>query len=155
MAQTIITMSAYETSAETFFSTLQKYKVELLLDVRLHNTNQLAGFTKRRDLEYFCRAIAGADYAWEPKLSPDQEILQPYLHHTIGFDEFESGYRALMESRDGVGLFRREYGRYGSVALLGTSTKKRHSHAEVLAHLLAEKDPDATVVNFIPAEIGE
>lgn len=153
--QKIITLSAYETSAETFFSCLERYEVGLLLDVRLHNTNQLAGFTKRRDLEYFCRAIAKCDYAWDADFSPDEELLKPYLHHEIDFDEFQSGYRALMASRDGVALFERRYGSYGSVALLGTSTAKRHSHAEVLAHLLAEKDPDAQVVNFLPREIGE
>ncbi len=46
MSRSVITLSAYQTTAERFFTTLVDHKVDLLLDVRLHNTNQLCGFTK-------------------------------------------------------------------------------------------------------------
>ena len=49
----IHTLSAYETSAEEFFKRLVDWKVDLVVDTRLKNTNQLAGFTKRDDLAYF------------------------------------------------------------------------------------------------------
>lgn len=139
MAQSIITLSAYQTTAEAFFTTLINHKVDLLLDVRLHNTNQLCGFTKQRDLAYFAKTIAHAAYAHEVQLAPTQELLQPYLHKDIDFDEYASGYRALIEGRDGLALYGREFGSYASVAILGTATKKRRSHAEVLADMLAER----------------
>ena len=63
MSQTFMTLSAYETSAEDFFTKLIDAKIDLLVDVRLHNTNQLCGFTKERDLAYFVKTIVGAAYA--------------------------------------------------------------------------------------------
>ncbi|MEY8436805.1 DUF488 domain-containing protein [Atopobiaceae bacterium 24-176] len=138
MSRSVITLSAYQTTAERFFTTLVDHKVDLLLDVRLHNTNQLCGFTKQRDLAYFARVIAHCDYLHDVDLAPSQELLQPYLHHDIDFDEYASGYRALIEGRGGIALFDKDAGTHGSIAILGTATKKRRSHAEVLAQMVAD-----------------
>lgn len=138
MSRSVITLSAYQTTAERFFTILVDHKVDLLLDVRLHNTNQLCGFTKQRDLAYFAKVIAHADYLHDVDLAPSQELLQPYLHHDIDFDEYASGYRALIEGRGGIAIFDRDAGPHASVAILGTATKKRRSHAEVLAQMVAE-----------------
>ncbi|MGN1023019.1 MAG: hypothetical protein ACI4OJ_05945, partial [Lachnospiraceae bacterium] len=56
------TLSAYETSAEAFFTALKDHHTDLVLDIRLHNSNQLCGFTKERDLAYLVPALTGADY---------------------------------------------------------------------------------------------
>ena len=55
-------LSAYQTTAQEFFDRLKAWNVDLVLDVRLKNTNQLAGFTKQEDLEYFTHEIVHADY---------------------------------------------------------------------------------------------
>ncbi len=49
-------------SAQMFFGKLQNAGVKRLIDVRLNNVSQLAGFTKKKDLEYFLRVIADIDY---------------------------------------------------------------------------------------------
>jgi hypothetical protein len=41
-----------------------------VLDIRLNNRSQLAGFSKATDLEYFLRAIAGIEYRHLPGLAP-------------------------------------------------------------------------------------
>ena len=41
----IFTMGSSGKTAEEFFNNIDKNKVELLLDVRLHNHSQLLGFT--------------------------------------------------------------------------------------------------------------
>jgi hypothetical protein len=58
---TLFTIGFAGKSAEEFFTALRAAGVERLIDVRLNNVSQLAGFTKRRDLECFLKVIAGID----------------------------------------------------------------------------------------------
>ena len=44
-------LSAYQTTAQDFFDRLKAWSTDLVLDVRLKNTNQLAGFTKQEESE--------------------------------------------------------------------------------------------------------
>ncbi|MBM3713438.1 MAG: DUF488 domain-containing protein, partial [Actinobacteria bacterium] len=58
----IFTMGYTHKSAKVFFNLLIKNKVEVLVDIRLNNTSQLAGFTKQKDLEYFAKVIGNIRY---------------------------------------------------------------------------------------------
>ena len=77
-------LSAYQTTAEEFFDKVIAWKADLVLDVRLKNTNQLAGFTKQEDLAYFTRVIAHADYAHDVEFSPSKTLLDQYLDLGVG-----------------------------------------------------------------------
>lgn len=134
-------ISAYQTSAEHFFERLQAWNVDLVLDVRLHNTNQLAGFTKERDLDYFVREIEHATYVHDPEFSPTPDDLSAYLHKTMSWDEYAAAYKHDLEQRDAVADFFKKYGSYHSVAIVGTATDKRRSHAEVLVDVLEQAIP--------------
>ncbi|MEG0459962.1 MAG: DUF488 domain-containing protein [Gordonibacter sp.] len=134
----IYTNSAYETTAEEFFGKLTAEKVDLLLDTRLKNTNQLAGFTKKNDLEYFVPKLLHADYVHDKLFSPAPTILERYLHGNIGWDAYADAYREDMRERDAVGQFFERYDEYHQVCLLGTATRKRRSHVEVLKELLEQ-----------------
>jgi hypothetical protein len=43
--------------------------VRHLLDVRVHNSSQLAGFTKAGDLPFFLSELCGASYTHQPLLA--------------------------------------------------------------------------------------
>ena len=62
-------------SAAEFFGLLKRHGVRHVIDVRLNNVSQLAGFSKRDDLEYFLREHVAAAYVHEPLLAPTQDIL--------------------------------------------------------------------------------
>lgn len=85
--------------AEQFFGTLKREGIRRLLDVRLNNVSQLAGFAKRDDLRYFLRAICNADYVHEPALAPTQEMLDEYKKHKGKWEDYESKFLALMSER--------------------------------------------------------
>lgn len=51
----IYTIGFTKKSAEQFFKILINNKVSKVYDVRLNNSNQLAGFSKGRDLEFFIK----------------------------------------------------------------------------------------------------
>jgi uncharacterized protein (DUF488 family) len=87
-------------SARDFFETLKTAGIRRLLDVRLSNSSQLAGFSKRDDLEYFLRRICDAIYVHDPTLAPTAELLNRYKKEkSSSWDEYASAFVALMASR--------------------------------------------------------
>jgi uncharacterized protein (DUF488 family) len=70
-----------------------------LIDVRLNNVSQLAGFAKRDDLRYFLREIARIDYIEVPDLAPTQDMLDRYRKHKVGWAVYEREFLALMQDR--------------------------------------------------------
>lgn len=132
----INTISAYETTAEKFFGALESWDVDLLLDTRLKNTNQLAGFTKKNDLAYFVPKLLHADYVHDKLFAPAPTMLERYLHGNIGWDAYADAYREDIREREAVPQFYDRYGEYKSVCLLGTATHMRRSHVEVLQQML-------------------
>ena len=87
-------------TAQQFFDLLKREKIRRLLDVRLNNVSQLAGFTKRDDLKYFLREICSAEYLHEPLLAPTQEILDAYKKKKGTWEEYEQKFLALMSERN-------------------------------------------------------
>jgi uncharacterized protein (DUF488 family) len=86
-------------TAEVFFAMLEEAKVRLLVDVRLNNVSQLAGFTRSKDLEYFLRELCGCGYAHELMLAPTKEMFDAYRNKAISWEELEVAYRALLDDR--------------------------------------------------------
>jgi uncharacterized protein (DUF488 family) len=96
----IFTIGFTQTTAEDFFGRLKEHRVERLLDVRLNNSSQLAGFAKRDDLAYFLRELLGAEYRHEPLLAPSRELLGAYKKQkSISWEEYEERFLALMRDR--------------------------------------------------------
>lgn len=96
----IFTIGFTKTTAEDFFGRLKANRIERLLDVRLNNRSQLAGFAKRDDLRYFLRELIGATYEHEPLLAPSQEILDAYKKKgAMPWAEYEERFLALMRQR--------------------------------------------------------
>ena len=96
----IFTIGFTKKSAEQFFSRLQAAGVRRLVDVRLNNVSQLAGFTKREDLKYFTKAICHIDYLHLPALAPTAEILDPYKKAKNGdWPLYERQFLELMKER--------------------------------------------------------
>ena len=51
----LYTIGFTQKSAETFFSLIKKNNIEVLIDIRLNNKSQLAGFAKGEDLKFFLK----------------------------------------------------------------------------------------------------
>jgi uncharacterized protein (DUF488 family) len=96
---TLFTIGFTHRSAEAFFSALINAKVKRLIDVRLNNTSQLAGFAKRGDLPYFLRTIAAIEYRHFPQWAPTKEILDGYKRRELRWDEYERRFIELLRQR--------------------------------------------------------
>ena len=95
----IYTIGFTQKTANEFFSRLRDAGIRRLLDIRLNNTSQLAGFAKRDDLEYFLSELCGAKYEHEPLLAPTPELFKAYKRENGLWEDFEKGYRALIVER--------------------------------------------------------
>jgi uncharacterized protein (DUF488 family) len=97
---TIFTIGFAKKRAEEFFTRLQKAGVRRLIDVRLNNVSQLAGYTKMKDLQYFLRVIGDIDYRHLPDLAPTKDILDAFKKKgEMDWAEYERRFTALMDTR--------------------------------------------------------
>lgn len=95
----IFTIGFTQSSAEHFFGRLKQAGVRRLLDVRLNNRSQLAGFAKRDDLAYFLRELCQAEYRHEPMLAPTPELLDAYKKHGGDWSDYERRFVELLRER--------------------------------------------------------
>jgi uncharacterized protein (DUF488 family) len=98
-AMQIFTIGYSGKNAREFFSLLKKAEIKKLIDVRLYNTSQLAGYTKRDDLGYFLETIAGADYAHLPVMAPTKQLLNDYKNGTISWAGYEDQFKEIITGR--------------------------------------------------------
>ncbi len=97
---TLFTIGCTKKPARQFFTLLQTAGVRRLVDVRLNNASQLAGFAKKNDLAYFLEKICGIDYIHLPQWAPDQALLDLYKKKKTDFSTYEKTYQALLKQRD-------------------------------------------------------
>jgi uncharacterized protein (DUF488 family) len=96
----IATIGFTKKSAEEFFAVLKKARVKRVLDVRLNNQSQLAGFSKRDDLAYFLKTILNIEYLHLAILAPTQEMLDAYRKAKGSWSEYEKRFLDLMAQRE-------------------------------------------------------
>jgi uncharacterized protein (DUF488 family) len=137
----IFTIGFTQTTAEHFFTRLTDARVERLLDVRLNNTSQLAGFAKANDLPYFTRELVGASYEHEPLLAPSAEMLDAFKKQKGDWQIYEATFLALMEERRiaevlSPASFQRR------TALLCSEAGPEQCHRRLVVEYLAERWPD-------------
>jgi len=75
----IFTIGFTKKSAKEFFEILKTNNIEQIIDIRLNNTSQLAGFTKKDNLEYFLKELCSIDYSHFIFLAPTKEIRDRYI----------------------------------------------------------------------------
>jgi uncharacterized protein (DUF488 family) len=95
----VYTIGFTQKSAQRFFELLRNAHVKRVVDVRLNNTGQLAGFSKHDDLIFFLREIGGIDYVHVPELAPTVDILDAYKKHKGSWEVYEQEFLSLMEKR--------------------------------------------------------
>ena len=125
-------------SAADFFGALRKAGVRRLLDIRLNNSSQLAGFTKREDLPFFLRELCGAEYRHEPQLAPTQELLDGYRKEKRGWPDYERCFRELMAERQIEQAIDRDLFAVPTVLLCSEPTADRCHRRLVLEYLQAK-----------------
>jgi uncharacterized protein (DUF488 family) len=133
----LFTIGFTKKSAERFFTSLESAGVQRLVDVRLNNISQLAGFTKKDDLRYFTRAICEIEYVHLPTLAPTQDILDTYKKLKGEWTTYEHQFLDLMRSRRIEETTPKEV--LDGACLLCSEEKPDHCHRRLVAEYLKEK----------------
>ncbi len=141
----IYTIGFTKTSAEGFFSRLINSGATKLIDVRLNNVSQLAGFAKRDDLRYFTKQICGLGYEHVQQLAPTQDILDEYKKNGGEWDIYEDKFINLMTKRQIENMNPQQL---DGGCLLCSEDKPHHCHRRLIAEYLGKKWSDVEIIHL-------
>ena len=142
----LFTIGFTKKSAEVFFSKLCESGAKRIVDVRLNNVSQLAGFAKKNDLQYFLRKICGMEYVHVPSLAPTQEMLDRYKKDKGDWSVYEREFLDLMKQREIEIDVPQELISEG--CLLCSEEKPHHCHRRLVAEYLKRHWPDLEIVHI-------
>ena len=139
----IFTIGFTKKSAREFFGMLRRPGLRRLIDVRLNNVSQLAGFSKKDDLQFFCETILSIEYLHLPELAPTQEMLDGFKKNHGAWTEYEAKFLALMvERKVETTLSRSEL---DGGCLLCSEPTPEHCHRRLVAEYLEAKWDDVEI----------
>ena len=144
---TVYTIGFTKKTAAEFFELLRKSGTKRIVDVRLNNVSQLAGFSKRDDLKYFLKEICGIDYVHLPLLAPTQDILDAYKKHKGDWKVYEPAFLDLMRKREIEKRLAPEIIEGG--CLLCSEDKPHHCHRRLVAEYLSQSWGDLKIRHLV------
>lgn len=144
---TIYTIGFTKKSLEQFIRLLQGSGVDAVIDVRLHNTSQLAGFAKRDDLAFVLRRGFQIEYEHRPELAPTPDILDTYKDNRDWL-AYEDAFLPLMTERQAEATGRELLSRYKAVCLLCAEPGPERCHRRLVAEWWAGHLPGIEVVHL-------
>ena len=141
----LFTIGFTKTTAEWFFARLRKSGATALVDVRLNNIGQLAGFAKRDDLRYFTRELCNIPYRRELRLAPTQKMLDDYRRPGGGWGPYEQQFLGLMSERHIEAMCKEDF---ESARLLCSEDTPHRCHRILVAQYLKEKWDNVEIVHL-------
>jgi len=142
----VFTIGFTKKPARRFFELLRTSHAKRLVDVRLNNVSQLAGFTKKDDLAYFVQEICGMDYVHIPELAPTQEMLDDYKKRRGDWKTYETRFLELITQRHIEATISRDVMADG--CLLCSEDKPHHCHRRLVAEYLKKHWGDLDIVHL-------
>lgn len=143
----VLTIGFTKTTAQNFFERLGASGVKTIIDVRLHNTSQLAGFAKADDLSYFLKKIAGIGYVHQPLLAPTDTMLKQYKKEKGDWTVYEKRFLDLMEQRKIETHLKPEM--LDGACLLCSEDKPHHCHRRLVVEYLNDKWKNALSIKHL------
>jgi uncharacterized protein (DUF488 family) len=138
----LFTIGFTKTTAEGFFNRLSSAKVKKLIDVRLNNVSQLAGFAKRDDLKFFAKSICQIEYEHLLPLAPTQDILDDYKKSKGAWSIYAEKFLNLMSQRK---IEQIDKAKLDGGCLLCSEDRPHHCHRRLVAEYLKSKWPDVEI----------
>jgi uncharacterized protein (DUF488 family) len=133
----VCTIGFTRTTARGFFERLKAAQVRAVIDVRLHNTSQLAGFAKADDLAFFLGEIGGMVYRHEPLLAPSDDILKAFKRDKGDWRLYETRFLSLMAERKIEARLKPDL--FEGACLLCSEAAPHHCHRRLVCEYLNRK----------------
>ncbi|MEG3620003.1 DUF488 domain-containing protein [Magnetovibrio sp. PR-2] len=141
----LFTIGFTKTTAQNFFERLKNSGAKKIIDVRLNNVSQLAGFAKRDDLKYFSQTICSMDYLHAPKLAPTKDILDDYKKKKGAWEDYEKRFHDLMVKRKIEDIDKNVV---DGGCLLCSEDKPHHCHRRLVAEYLKDKWDGVDIIHL-------
>ena len=142
----IHTIGFTEKSAEEFFEALKSARIALVADVRLNNTSQLAGFTKKKDLAYFLGLLGVAYEHWE-QFAPTKELMKKYREDK-NWAEYEKEYRRIIAERGALDNLDTSLFGNKRICLLCSEATAENCHRRLAAEMIAQRVCDMEILHL-------
>src|SRR5258706_4337772 len=143
----VFTIGFTKKPAREFFDKLRRPGLARLIDVRLNNVSQLAGFSKRDDLRFFCQSILSIEYRHLPELAPTQEMLDEYKKKAGDWLDYETKFLTLMSERNVEDNIAKELIDGG--CLLCSEPTPENCHRRLVAEYLKRKWGDVEIEHIL------
>lgn len=117
-----------------------------VVDVRLNNISQLAGFAKKNDLAYFLKSICGMDYVHLPELAPTQAMLDEYRKDRGDWATYEQRFLSLIKQRRIEQTLSRDV--IAGSCLLCSEEKPHHCHRRLVAEYLQQHWDNVEIIHL-------
>ena len=143
----LFTIGFTQKTAEDFFEILINSGVKRIIDTRLNNASQLAGFAKQKDLKYFLQVIGGIEYVHLLDLAPTKDLLKDYRKKRIDWPVYENKFNQLITQRkieDKIPFHLLDRG-----CLLCSEVKPHHCHRRLVAEYFQKKLSDSIQVHHL------
>lgn len=135
----IYTIGFTKKTAETFFCLLKENGVKLLVDIRLNNKSQLAGFTKGNDLKFFLKELCNIEYIHDELLAPTDKILLDYKKNIINWQKYEEEFMSLLERRNKNNQLIDKYkDKLDGICFLCSEVTPEYCHRRLVVKFMAE-----------------
>jgi uncharacterized protein (DUF488 family) len=134
-------------TAAQFFGSLKQAGIKQLIDIRLNNSSQLAGFTKKEDLRFFLKEICGIEYRHEPLLAPTQDMLGAYKKQKGSWSDYEQRFLSLMRERKIEEKIDPKLFETPTVLLCSEATAE-HCHRRLVSEYLREKWGNLEIIHL-------
>ena len=146
-AHIVYTVGCTRKSLRQFIGLLLPAGVDAIIDVRLRNRSQLAGFAKQDDLAFLLREGFGIEYEHRPELAPTPEILEAYKAGG-SWSAYEASFLCLLEERQATAIGQRILSRYKRPCLLCAEPVPDRCHRRLVAEWWAERLPDLRLIHL-------
>jgi uncharacterized protein (DUF488 family) len=143
----LFTIGFTQKSAEHFFELLIESGVKRVIDTRLNNASQLAGFTKQKDFQYFLQKIGRIEYIHILDLAPTKDILDEYKKKLINWGTYEEKFNKLISQRQIEHQASSEL--LDRSCLLCSEAKPHHCHRRLVAEYLQQKLIDVIEIHHL------
>ena len=142
----LLTIGFTKKTAEQFFESLKKNGVKKLVDIRINNKSQLAGFAKGVDLKYFVKEINSIPYVYITDFAPTKELLSDYQNKKIDWIGYLKIFRQIIENRQ----IDKKYNikDFDNACFLCSEELPDKCHRRLIVEYFKEKNEDIQIVHI-------
>ena len=130
----LFTIGFTKKTAEHFFNLLAEASVKRVVDIRLNNVSQLAGFAKQDDLRFFLKTIHGIDYIHISELAPTKEIMDDFKKKKVDWATYKKRFTQLISRRNTADHLKGKL--FDKDCLLCSEAKAEYCHRRLVAEFL-------------------